>query len=416
MKKLLFLVTTFIILCLSVPVFAASSTISIKNNEVNSKPVSYMYDADSSGETVKSIKSLMTKLDELPKQSSVVQTITISSLSANSKPVNFRLRLSLPEKSTGTEKPEKIATPSPDEYSALDYYNIKITTVNGDVVYDSGEAEEETEQKTYKDIALGTLNRTEAAENRIYNLTVSVNKDLKNNAGVQTALRKLDWSIVSDSYNTGDSTIPGDGNSAAEQLEQEEISAGEQPEKAGAAENTPSPSAAAETRDGADTAQNNINTSLKKGEYVIGTDIPAGRYKMTGQGKVSVYTSDGILKMSILLKHKGDTDSNGIDEYVMSVNDGEMLKVDNEITLMPHKAQSMLPSPTPAASPSNAGNKNSTSASSKAGANTSSGAGSASKTNPKTGDTTPVALIAIAGVLSIAGVFVIEIKKRRIDK
>ncbi|MBQ3472229.1 MAG: hypothetical protein IJH17_07740, partial [Clostridia bacterium] len=173
MKKLLFFITAVIILYLSFTAFAATSNISIKNNEVNSTPVTYSYDAASSGEIVKSIKSLMTKIDELSKQDSVVQTLTISSLSADKIAVAFKLRLSLPDKNNGSEKPEKLATPSPEEYAALDYYKIKVTTSNGDVLYDADEekSEDTTEQKSYKDIPLGTLNSTDSAENRIYNLT-----------------------------------------------------------------------------------------------------------------------------------------------------------------------------------------------------------------------------------------------------
>ncbi len=49
-----------------------------KNNDSKSTPVTYEYAPDQLGETVRSIKPLMTKLDDLSKQSSVVQTLTIS--------------------------------------------------------------------------------------------------------------------------------------------------------------------------------------------------------------------------------------------------------------------------------------------------------------------------------------------------
>ncbi|MBQ6529353.1 MAG: hypothetical protein IJI39_00290 [Clostridia bacterium] len=279
MKKLLFFITAVIILSLSFTAFAATSNISIKNNEVNSTPVTYSYDAASSGEIVKSIKSLMTKIDELSKQDSVVQTLTISSLSADKKAVAFKLRLSLPDKNNGSEKPEKLATPSPEEYAALDYYKIKVTTSNGDVLYDADEekSEDTTEQKSYKDIPLGTLNSTDSAENRIYNLTISVDKSLNKNTAVANASRKLDWSIVSEIVETSENKADveegqsNDGDSAND-----------------ANKMTPAPSA--------NTVQQNtpkpagsVAGTLKKGEYAVGTDIPADRYKMTGKGKVSVY-------------------------------------------------------------------------------------------------------------------------------
>lgn len=394
MKKLLFFITAVIILSLSFTAFAATSNISIKNNEVNSTPVTYSYDAASSGEIVKSIKSLMTKIDELSKQDSVVQTLTISSLSADKKAVAFKLRLSLPDKNNGSEKPEKLSTPSPEEYAALDYYKIKVTTSNGDVLYDADEekSEDTTEQKSYKDIPLGTLNSTDSAENRIYNLTISVDKSLNKNTAVANALRKLDWSIVSEIAETSENKTDveegqsNDGDSANNDNKMTPA-----PSANTVQQNTPKPAGS-------------VAGTLKKGEYAVGTDIPANRYKMTGKGKVSVYTPDGIVKMSVVLKQKGDTSTNGVEEYVLSLSDGERLVVENEATLTPHKAQTLIPSPTPTAKPSAASSANSSKT------NTS----STSKNNPKTGDTTPVILIVVIGVAALAGIGFIEYKKRQI--
>lgn len=394
MKKLLFFITAVIILSLSFTAFAATSNISIKNNEVNSTPVTYSYDAASSGEIVKSIKSLMTKIDELSKQDSVVQTLTISSLSADKKAVAFKLRLSLPDKNNGSEKPEKLATPSPEEYAALDYYKIKVTTSNGDVLYDADEekSEDTTEQKSYKDIPLGTLNSTDSAENRIYNLTISVDKSLNKNTAVANASRKLDWSIVSEIAETSENKADveegqsNDGDSANNDNKMTPA-----PSANTVQQNTPKPAGS-------------VAGTLKKGEYAVGTDIPADRYKMTGKGKVSVYTPDGIVKMSVVLKQKGDASTNGVEEYVLSLSDGERLVVENEATLTPHKAQTLIPSPTPTAKPSAASSANSSKT------NTS----STSKNNPKTGDTTPVILIVVIGVAALAGIGFIEYKKRQI--
>lgn len=394
MKKLLFFITAVIILYLSFTAFAATSNISIKNNEVNSTPVTYSYDAASSGEIVKSIKSLMTKIDELSKQDSVVQTLTISSLSADKKAVAFKIRLSLPDKNNGSEKPEKLATPSPEEYAALDYYKIKVTTSNGDVLYDADEekSEDTTEQKSYKDIPLGTLNSTDSAENRIYNLTISVDKSLNKNTAVANASRKLDWSIVSEIVETSENKADveegqsNDGDSANNDNKMTPA-----PSANTVQQNTPKPAGS-------------VAGTLKKGEYAVGTDIPADRYKMTGKGKVSVYTPDGIVKMSVVLKQKGDASTNGVEEYVLSLSDGERLVVENEATLTPHKAQTLIPSPTPTAKPSAASSANSSKT------NTS----STSKNNPKTGDTTPVILIVVIGVAALAGIGFIEYKKRQI--
>ena len=78
MKKVLSgMIAAVMTICMSVSVFASpNSSVSIKNNDSKSTPVTYEYAPDQLGETVRSIKPLMTKLDDLSKQSSVVQTLT----------------------------------------------------------------------------------------------------------------------------------------------------------------------------------------------------------------------------------------------------------------------------------------------------------------------------------------------------
>ena len=116
MKKVLSgMIAAVMTICISVSVFASpNSSVSIKNNDSKSTPVTYEYAPDQLGETVRSIKPLMTKLDDLSKQSSVVQTLTISSESAEGDPVDFKLRLSMSEKMSNDVKPEALKTPSPD--------------------------------------------------------------------------------------------------------------------------------------------------------------------------------------------------------------------------------------------------------------------------------------------------------------
>ncbi|MGN0108044.1 MAG: hypothetical protein ACI4A5_10170, partial [Hominilimicola sp.] len=297
MKKLLCsMMAAVMAVCMSASVMAASSSVSVKNNVSGSKPVSYTYDPEKSGEIVTSIKSLMTKLDDLSKQDSVVQTLTVTSESAGNKPVAFKLRLSIPDKSTSTAKPEAVKTPSPDEYSALDYYDLRITDTKGNVIY-SYEEDTDTEQKTYKEIALGVLNTESSSESKIFNITLSVNKDL-NKSSIAKNAEKLDWNIVSDTYI--DEPSPAD-------TPQVTVSANptEQP-----VQETASPSAKED--------KNGVVT-LSKGEYLCGKDIEPGRYTMTGSGKVHVYTSEGVLKTTIALKDKNDDTSNGVDEYIINL-------------------------------------------------------------------------------------------------
>ena len=97
------------------------------------------------------------------------------------------------------------------------------------------------------------------------------------------------------------------------------------------------------------------------------------------------------------MKNKGDK-VNGSEEYIINLLDGEKVVTDSEIKLTPNASAT----PTP---------KSTKSSTVKATATPKSGTNS--KTNPKTGDAAPIALVSIVGILAIGAVVVIEIKKRR---
>ena len=67
-----------------------------------------------------------------------------------------------------------------DRYNALNYYNIKVTDSNNKLIYSYANDDSKTDNGTYKDIPLGTMNSSANTENKIINVTVSVNKSLKN--------------------------------------------------------------------------------------------------------------------------------------------------------------------------------------------------------------------------------------------
>ena len=390
MKKVLSgMIAAVMTICMSVSVFASSnSSVSIKNNDSKSTPVTYEYAPDQLGETVRSIKSLMTKLDDLSKQSSVVQTLTISSDSAEGDPVDFKLRLSLPEKTSSDVKPEALkTTPSPDEYNALNYYNIKVTDSNNKTIYSYVNDDSKTDNSTYKDIPLGTMNDTSNTENKIINVTVSVNKSLKNSDAAQYA-EDLDWSIVS-------SVQKSEATEAPKATEE-------------AVTETVAPTTEAEPKETANPSvkeDKNGVVTLSQGEYVCGKDIDAGRYTMTGNGKVHVYTENGELKSTIALKDKNSS-ANGVEEYLINLLDGEKIKVESETKFTPYTATATsTPKATSTASSSTKATTKPTT--------TPKTTTAPSKSNPKTGDSTPIVALASVGILA-AGAFVfIEIQKRK---
>lgn len=389
MKKLLCSVmATVIFVCMSASVMAASSSVSIKNNVAGSKPVTYTYDSDKSGEIVKSIKSLMTKLSDLPKQDSVVQTLTISSETAGTAPVSFKLRLSIPDNASSTAKPEAVKTPSPEQYSALEYYNIQITDTKGNVIYSYEEDEKNEQQKTYKDIPLGVLNSSSRSENKIFNITLSINKDLKKSSIAKNA-EKLDWSIVSDTY------IDVPAQTAAPQI---------------TVTTAPDPQPTDKQQSSVKEDKNGVIT-LAKGEYLCGSDIEPGKYTMTGDGKVHVYTSEGVLKTTIALKDKDDTSSKGVDEYLINLLEGEKVVVESDTQFTPYTAAKVASSPKPTSSPKvsaspKTASKTSATATPKA-------ATANNKNNPKTGDSAPIVGVSALGIIALGAFAFITIKKRK---
>ena len=61
----------------------------------------------------------------------------------------------------------------------MNYYNIKVTDSNNKLIYSYANDDSKTDNSTYKDIPLGTMNSSANTENKIINVTVSVNKSLK---------------------------------------------------------------------------------------------------------------------------------------------------------------------------------------------------------------------------------------------
>lgn len=396
MKKIMLgLISTVIVVCMSVTVFAAStSTVSIKNNDSKSKPVTYTYSPDKNGEIGTSITSLMTKLDDLSKQSSVVQTLTLTSESANNIPVSFKLRLSLPEKATSTMKPEVVKTPSPDEYSALDYYNLKITDASDNVIYTYENDKNNDEKRTYKDIPLGVLNTTLGAENKIYNITVSINKSVKTSA-VEKYVDTLEWSLIS-------STDFEEPTTAPTVVPTTEVVATAMATPAQTPVQTPTQTASASVKE-----DKNGTITLSAGEYLCGRDIDSGRYTISGNGKVNVYTSEGVLKSTVVLKNKNNSSANGVEEYIINLLDGEKINVESDTKFVPYTASKATSAP-------KATNKATTKPTAKSTAKaTSTPAASNSKNNPKTGDTAPIVGMITLGVIAIGGFVYLEIKKRK---
>lgn len=74
--------------------------------------------------------------------------------------------------------------------------------------------------------------------------------------------------------------------------------------------------------------------TLGAGEYVVGKDVPAGRYKATAIGRGSnfvVYSSSGRPTVNTIL---GDS-SVGVGDYVFSCSNGNVIKTAESVKLIP---------------------------------------------------------------------------------
>ena len=391
MKKLICVaITAAMAFGMACPALGADSKVTVKNN-VSSKGVTYTYDSDYSGETVTSIKTLMTKLSEVAKNKTRTQTLTITSEKPEASPTSFSLRISIPD---------SVKRPTEDNYAALDYYLIKVNADNGTLIYSYQNETDSDNEAGYKDIPLGVLNTSKANDSETYDITLAVNEDITD-ANVISAAKNLDWSIVSEGY---------------EAPEETEAPAVETTTPQPAAETAASASPAATRIPSATSSPSASGTvNLAKGEYVAGTDIKAGRYTMTGTGPVNIYGTDGKLERTVVLKPKGDTSQGGVTEYVINLENGEKLGVENTATLEPFSASSAStsPRPTPSASPRATATPK-PSATPKATATPAAASSSSqSKSNPKTGDSTPIGALSAIGAAALMGAVFIALGKKK---
>ena len=390
-----------------VSAFAASSSVSV-SGDPGKAPLSFMY-TENDGEIVKSIKYLIPDLNKVTGKNSITQNLTVQSLSADNKPVTFSLRLSVPQTKTASSGPEQATpSPSPDDDNVLDYYNIVITDKTGDTVYDYKHAEKTSGAAQYKDIALNTLNVSSPSENDVYKITISANSDLSKMA---TSASRLDWSIV---VNGDGEAVVVSGAAATDKPAEkvDDVSVTNAPQITPTTEtseaelvlptNTPQSVAPSATP----TPASGGKTVLAAGSYTVGNELVAGRYEITGDSTVKVYTAEGDLKTNIILT----TDKNakeGVKSYVLNVRDGEMVDVSADTTFeeyIPAKAKATA-KPAATSVPHSTARPTSTSAPKTTTAPT--------KANPQTGDNAPIALAAVIGAAALAIFAVLEIYKRK---
>ena len=402
------------IACASGVMAASSSSVTI-SGAAGKAPVSFLYSEDN-GEIVKSVKHLFSNLSKLTGKNSITESLVVQSISASNEPVTFSLRLSLPAQ-TGTVStgPAQVTpSPSPDDNSVLDYYNITITDIDGDTVYDYRRADKTSADAQYKDIALNTLNTTVPTEREAYKITVSANSDLSK---LSASAQRIDWSIVvngeqkvNPSATPSATPNPDETDSPVESDENTDVL----PVTAAPQTTTPEPVPSAEpviSTIAPQTAPPAATTApastgkliLTSGRYTVGNEIAAGRYEITGDSNVRVYTTEGDLKTNIILTTDKKS-REGVNSYILTVRAGETIEVTADTTFEEYIPARATSTPRPTSTPR---------ATARPTATSTPRATTPPKDNPQTGDNAPIALAAVIGIAALAIVAVLEVYKRK---
>lgn len=71
--------------------------------------------------------------------------------------------------------------------------------------------------------------------------------------------------------------------------------------------------------------------TLSSGEFVVGSDLPAGRYNVSGSSNFVVHSSSGKLKVNTIL----GTSNVGQGDYVCTLVDGDTMKLSARTTFTP---------------------------------------------------------------------------------
>lgn len=179
--------------------------------------------------------------------------------------------------------------------------------------------------------------------------------------------------------------------------------------------------------------------NLKAGEYVVGEDIAPGRYYVVGSGMLETYDEDGNMNGNIDLKAASDS----LGYYLMTMVDGETINVSDDTdlyvsvptgvsnhttapsatmrtrsTVTPRPTSTPRPTltPKPTATPRPTSTPKATATpkpTSTPKVTSTPKATTVPKSNPKTGDTAPIAVLSLIGAAAICAIVAIQLKKKK---
>lgn len=338
-----------------------------------------------------SIQDMMTELKNLTATKDVVQDITINSVSATSLPINYWIKLELPEKSGYSQA---------GTYSAIDYYSLKVTDSAGKVLYNDETAKAKTGQTT-KSVNLGTLNNDKKrSETMTYKVYVSVNQDV-NAAQLSDKPSEVTWNLA---Y-TDDSKLFETTTAVSTAVPGSVV-----PVQTDAPRATATASPATTTAPTGTPAAKKIvvyaTTDTNKSE-----SIKPGTYRLVGSGHAVITDSTGSKKSEFDLKSAENT------QAVTTLKEGDVLTVTGDSNAyVQFKAPTATATVKPSATAKATVKPTATAKATKkpiATAKTTAKPTATAKTNPKTGDTAPIVGVSVLAIMALGVVVYIGVTSKK---
>ncbi len=387
MKKIYFgaVLTAVAVSAGSIAAFAAESTVTVK---VDSENLTYSYDA-ANGEYSESVSDLFAAEEENTSDK-ITKEFSITSNTEEKGGIEFSLRITADENAVN------------DGFSVSDYYLVKISDLDGNVIYDSTVDEAEKIDSGI-DIALGVFNTQFTEDTKSYIIEYGINPDSGYTADMAEKYG-VDVSLVSDIYSAPAAETDQAVSAPAPTLKPKfELNASDAT-AAPVSEATTAPTAAPS----AQPSESAEDQKVKK--IVCGEDIEPGRYTVTGNANVKIETKNGELISETVVTDGTDASIKGVKQFMTTLEDGDIITItplsENIKAAVNFEKSTGSDSKNATAASSSSNKNNKTQSTAKP--------STSSKTNPKTGDmgTTTTVLGSLMGV-SAAAAGSLEVIKRK---
>lgn len=378
MKRLLVSIITAlsVVIGTSGAMAAANANVEVKNDV---KSVTYSYTALAGTRAENQITKLFEDIKKLNSENpNYSEDITIISKSADGLAVDFSLKME-----------DNTSGGSSEDNTILSLCSVKIKDADGNDVTGTDSANITTDgDKAVIELPLGRQNTQFTKDEKKYTVEFSLNSGLTDKQ-ITNLKENLAWGIISAVPRVSASTVtPAPTNNTT-------------------VEATPTPSASATPGTSVSPQPTATASAGTKVKYVgENKDIVPGKYVTTGNGAIKVYNSQNALKTEVTLKDDNHKNSDGADSVVLNLADGDRVEFADYIKLTP---QSTKATATPKASAkATAKAKATATAKTKAKAT----ATPKAKTNPKTGDTAPIAAVSFLAVAALGACLYIEYLKK----